>query len=742
MPLPSGAAGVKSGSPFMQAMGVRSTVMLLVAVIAIPFLMLAIVSAQRNLRFEQNAAEQRALTHARQLTARIDDLVGGVDDLLVVLAQTLSPDPADAAQNGARLARIGARLPPVYSQLRISTPQGAAIGHSTGVSPNIGGRKYFRDALLRPGLATGEPARSYRNGIWTMGFGRAIHDPAGKVLAVVSVTLRLEHLHQIFDDRGLPEGSILYVLSERGMVLARSADQEHWIGRDVSRLPTGKRALELKDGAELIVTREGTARLTGIASAKRVPWLAVIASPTESAFAGVRAEERRSLLLFLAACGFALVAGLMAARRLILPIRRITADAVAFGGGDLAHRSTVAAPAEMGVLARTFNRMADDMAARTASLETSEARYRSMFQSSPQPMWVVDRETLRFLAVNDAAMAQYGYSREEFLAMEGGDIRPPEEHGRFRAYLQTNVSGVRAAGVWRHRRKDGSLIEVEISTHELMFDGRPALHSALLDVTERLRMEREVRRLNLDLEERVRERTAELSATNRELEAFTYSVSHDLHNPLRAIDGFSKLLLDHPGMPEDSEARDYLERIRGAAQRMGGLIAALLNLSRVSRGTLRKTHVDLSALAAQAAEELQQQAPQRMVEWRIAPGLSVDGDAGLLRSVLSNLLGNAWKYTRNQPRPVIEFGLHADTAERAEFFVRDNGAGFDMAYSAKLFAVFQRLHSPAEFEGNGIGLATVQRIVERHGGSVRGEGRPGEGTTLYFSLPRQGQAPG
>ena len=726
----------------MQTMGVRSTVMLLVAVIAIPFLMLAIISAQRNLRFEQDAAEQRALTHARLLTARMDDLVGSVDDLLVALTQTLSPDPADAAQNDARLARIGARLPPVYSQVRISTPAGDVIGHSTGVSPNVLARKYFQDALQRPGLATGEPARSYRSGIWTMGFARAVHDPAGKVLAVVSITLRLEHLHQIFDGRGLPEGSILFLLSERGIVLARSADQERWIGTDVSRLPTGKRALELKDGAELIITQGGVARLTGVASAKKVPWLAVIASPTESAFAGVRAEERRTLLLFFGACGFALVAGLLAARRLILPIRRITADAVAFGGGDLAHRSTVRSPAEMGVLAKSFNRMADDMAARTASLATSEARYRSMFQSSPQPMWVIDRETMRFLAVNDAAMAQYGYSREEFMAMKGAEIRPPEEQGRFRAYLQTSGSGVRAAGVWRHRRRDGSLIEVEISTHDLLFDGRPALHSALLDVTERLRMEREVRRLNLDLEERVRERTAELSATNRELEAFTYSVSHDLHNPLRAIDGFSKLLLDHPEMPQDGEARDYLERIRAAAQRMGGLIAALLNLSRVSRGTLHKTHVDLSAMARQVAEELRQQAPQRRVEWRIAPGLGADGDAGLLRSVLGNLLGNAWKYTRNQPRPVIEFGLHGETADWLEFFVRDNGAGFDMAYSAKLFAVFQRLHSPAEFEGNGIGLATVQRIVERHGGRVRGEGRPGEGACIFFSLPRQDAAQG
>ncbi|HEY4374247.1 MAG TPA: PAS domain S-box protein [Burkholderiales bacterium] len=717
-------------------MGVRSTLVLLVAVIAVPFLALSVFSAQRNLHAEEAAAQERALTRARLLTARVDDLVGGVDNLLLAMMETLSTNPVDAAYNDQRLARIGEHLPPVFSQLRISTPQGTAIGHSVGLTQNVTSRRYFKQALTQTGLIVGDPARSFRNGTWTVGFARGVRDSAGRVLGVVSITLRLEQLHQILDSRGLPEGSMVYLLSERGIVLARSAEQEKWVGTDVSTRPTGRRALEMREGAELIVTNAGVARLTGVAAAKKVPWVAVVASPTETAFAQVRAEERLALILFCAACGFALVAGLLTARRLIRPIRRIAADALAFGGGDLAHRAVVAGPAEMRVLAQSFNRMADDMAARTASLEESEARYRAMFQSSPQPMWVFDRENFRFLAVNDATMALYGYSRAEFLTMKVSDIRPREDEARFRGFMQTRGSGMRAAGVWRHLRRDGSLVEVEVSTHDMLFEGRPALHSALLDITERLRMEREVRRLNSELEERVRARTAELSAINRELEAFTYSVSHDLHNPLRAIDGFSKLLLDHPGIRADGEASDFLDRIRAAAQRMGGLISALLNLSRVSRGTLRKSRVDLSALAQQVAEEVRQQAPEREVEWRIAPDLAIDGDAGLLRSVLGNLLGNAWKYTRDTERPVIEFGLSGESTGMREFFVRDNGAGFDMAYAGKLFAVFQRLHSPAEFEGNGIGLATVQRIVERHGGVVRGEGAPGAGACIYFALPR------
>jgi PAS domain S-box-containing protein len=722
-------------------MGVRSTLMLLVAVIAAPFLVLAIVNAERNLRGEQSAAEERALTRARLLAARVDDLVGSVDGLLLVLASTLSTDPADAPANARRLASIGAGLPPVYSQIRISTPDGSAIGHSTGATPNVGARKYFRDALARPGLAIGEPARSYRNALWTVGFARSVRDAGGQVRAVVSITLRLERMHEILDSRGLPAGSVIFLLSDQGIVLARSVDQEHWIGRDVSTYPTARRIQGNKEGVETITTAAEVERFTGYAAARTVPWFAVVASPTDAAFAAIRAEERFMLALFAGALGFALVAGWLAARGLVQPIRRITADALAFGGGDMTRRSQVDAPAEMGVLARTFNRLAADVAARTASLAASEARYRAMFESNPQPMWVLDQETLRFLAVNDAALAQYGYSREEFLAMPSSLLRPPEEEQRFLAHLARRAPGVGREASWRHRRKDGSLLDVEISTHDLLFDGRPALHSLVVDVTERTRMEREIRQLNLELEERVRARTAQLQSTNRELESFTYSVSHDLRSPLRAIDGFSKLLLDHTAGTLDAEAGGYLERIRAAAQRMGTLITDLLQLSRVSRGALTLTRVDLSAMARQIADELQDGAPERRVEWRIEPGLAAHGDAGLLRSVLDNLLGNAFKYSRKVPAAVIEFGRAAQGGGRTEFYVRDNGAGFDMAYAGKLFVVFQRLHSPAQFEGTGVGLATVQRIIERHGGAVSGEGRLGAGACFRFSLPERGAAP-
>lgn len=220
---------------------------------------------------------------------------------------------------------------------------------------------------------------------------------------------------------------------------------------------------------------------------------------------------------------------------------------------------------------------------------------------------------------------------------------------------------------------------------------------------------------------------------NRELEAFSYSVSHDLRAPLRRIDGFLELLLDHHAAALDAKAQGYLHRVRGAAQRMSELIDDLLELSRVERAEMRRARVDLSALTHAIASELQKGEPDRGVRLIVEDGLGADADPRLLRVVLENLLGNAWKFTRDAAQPTIEVGRTAEP--EAAFFVRDNGAGFDMTYASKLFVPFQRLHADSEFPGTGIGLTTVQRIVERHGGRVWAEGAVARGATMFFTLP-------
>jgi len=257
----------------------------------------------------------------------------------------------------------------------------------------------------------------------------------------------------------------------------------------------------------------------------------------------------------------------------------------------------------------------------------------------------------------------------------------------------------------------------------------------------------ELQRYAADLERRVEERThelqerneslrrnaAELLAANTELDAFAYSVSHDLRAPLRSIDGFSQILLEDYMEKLDEAGRESLQRVRAASQRMGTLIDDLLKLARVTRAEIRTEDVDLSGMAREIVADLQRTTPERQVDCEIAPGLKARGDTRLLRVALDNLLRNSWKYTLKQPAPRVEF-RSTDANGGRTFMVRDNGAGFDMKYADKLFGVFQRLHSAADFEGTGIGLATVRRIINRHGGRIWAEGAVDQGATFYFTL--------
>ena len=252
-------------------------------------------------------------------------------------------------------------------------------------------------------------------------------------------------------------------------------------------------------------------------------------------------------------------------------------------------------------------------------------------------------------------------------------------------------------------------------------------------VAERKFAEEQVRKLNSELELRVQQRTAQLEGTNKELEAFCYSVSHDLRAPLRTIRGFSEVLLEQYRPHLDARGQDYLRRTCDAGMQMDKLIEDLLKLSRVSRSELQQTDINLSAIAQEISKELAKNEPSRTVEFAIAPQVSAKGDERLLRLVIDNLLRNAWKFTRKTPDARIEFGR--SNMDASPIYVRDNGVGFDMAYVGKLFGVFQRLHSASEFAGSGVGLAIVQRIINRHGGRVWAEAKVNSGATFYFTLP-------
>ena len=343
----------------------------------------------------------------------------------------------------------------------------------------------------------------------------------------------------------------------------------------------------------------------------------------------------------------------------------------------------------------------------------------------------------RVASWNRGAVELFGYPLKEAVNLRVGDLVAADgrevmndwfdEALRGSPVLQVEVECSRA-GTERFTA-EFTLAPVRDETSEVI-----AVSLIARDITQRKQTEEELRRIQAELEQRVSKRTAALRAVNEELEAFTYSASHDLRAPLRGIDGFSQAILEDYSSVLDSSAIRYVERIRAGAQRMGEIIDALLMLSRITTTRLHLQRVDLGKLAREIVAELQEAEPGRQLELEVQPGLLVKADQQLMRIALQNLLGNAWKFTRERDPARIEVGKVGDGEENT-FFIRDNGAGFDMSYADKLFAPFQRIHHPSRFEGSGIGLGTVQRVISRHGGKVWGRGQPDAGATFYFQLP-------
>ena len=370
-----------------------------------------------------------------------------------------------------------------------------------------------------------------------------------------------------------------------------------------------------------------------------------------------------------------------------------------FGEGDFGVPIRVASRDELEDVAKQANHMAASLDRMGRESKKAEAKFRALMESAPDAMVIVDKDG-RIVLVNAQTEALFGHARDAVLG-ETLKALVPERPAAEDSYGQ---------------RKDGTEFPVEIRSSPLDTEDGALVSIAIRDITY--------------------QKTAEmaLKVANRELEAFSYSVAHDLRAPLRGMNGFATLLLEMYGEKLDAEGRDWLREIHLNAQKMGGLIDALLSLARVTRTELTAERVDLSAVVRAAARQLAAAEPHRSVEIVVQDDVQATVDPQLARALVENLLGNAWKFTSKVPAARVEFGI-TESESGPAFFVRDNGAGFDMAFASKLFGAFQRLHSAAEFAGTGIGLATVQRIVHRHGGRIWAEGSVNGGATFYFTLP-------
>jgi PAS domain S-box-containing protein len=373
-----------------------------------------------------------------------------------------------------------------------------------------------------------------------------------------------------------------------------------------------------------------------------------------------------------------------------------------------------------------------------SALRESELRFHDVVDAAGEFVWETDTKG-RYVYVSKRAEEIMGYSQDKLLGHSPTELMPPEERERLGTWFCEQIRAHKPFRGLEHIvvRPDGTPTWQRVSgVPRTDVRGRyQGYRGTSLDVTDRKRIEARLHQLNEELEQRVRARTTALERANRELEAFSYSVSHDLRAPLRSIEGFAAILQETQGARLDAEGQRCLERIRAGTMRMSELIEALIMLARIARFELNAQPVDVSAIARECIDDLKRHAPERQVEVTIEPGLVASADRYLVHSLLENLLGNAWKFTSRTPQARIELVRTGTSEGMLHLAVRDNGVGFDQSQAERLFTPFQRLHREADFPGTGIGLATAKRIVDRHGGTIRAESAPGRGAAFHFTLP-------
>lgn len=755
--------GVDTRTAWDPRRSLRAKVALGLAALGLIFTVLMAALAQRVYREELSRSAGRALAYSAQQVAgnlqlRLAERLVELQQIAARLSEPGALDDHNALRRGLEQISTGRSD---YVWLGIAGADGQVWAAKNGMlegrdvrqrpwyiagrtGPFVGDLHEAR--MLQPLLPPSADGEPYR----LIDLAAPVTDARGQLAAVVAAHLDwrwVESLQaHLLGEMAAEHGMESLIVTREGRVLGGPTSLR---GQNLSALQTSGRQSQSPsvqrwpDGRDYLTAWSTSPTHASDRAWSDLGWQIVLRQPLENALA-TGSELRRNLML--GGLVMVLLLGLSSWRlagRLARPLVRLAEVAKGLQSGDPVHFSDVRTGLhdEVGALAQALSRLDDMRCSEMRQRQQIAVRYETLIDHSPDAIYI--NEDGRVTLINQAGINLFGATHAaQLLGKTPYELFAPPDHAVIQARVHQLVDlGKPVPRIDQHIvRLDGQWVDVEVSAAPFETGGRRALIVILRDITQRkhaeqllAQREEALRQLNAELEQRVQARTAQLSTANQELDSFAYAVSHDLRAPLRAINGFAMAMEEDSGHLLDEAGHEHLRQIRWASQRMADLIDGLLTLSRTVRGALRHDQVDLSRLARDVLTELAQGDPEAATRWEVEPGIMLNGDARMISSAVGNLLGNAWKYSRHVADPVIRLSsVWADG--RCWVCIEDNGAGFDPAHAERLFKPFQRLHRQDEFTGLGIGLATVQRIVQRHGGDLTATGQPGQGARFCFTL--------
>ena len=717
--------------------GIRWYLVSLTLIVALPLALLSLARIATQTSEAQKIANREALRLARLVSARVDERIRTADALLLGLSVDLTIDGSRRSDFDSLLARALRVTPNRYANLYIADSTGTLIGSAQRVlaegdtSGALSAHKFFTRARGNQGYVVGDPVRStlLPGSPWIVALARPIRDGGNHFRGVVGVSLWLDSLSDVVSTSDLPGTPQIAIVDTTGLVIAESSNQ------DSMTRPRRMTFSQSNDSVQVgrFTDFDGQLRVASFTKSQSAPWLVNVGLLQSEATAAARSRRMNDFLLFNLTAGLAILVAWLMAQQIARPIRRLTEDANALTRGVTEHRTSVGGPLEIRFLGEAFNQMADTLQRRNLALADSERRYRLLFDSNPLPMWAWDADSRAILAVNEAAIEHYGYNRDKFLSLEITDLLAPSEMSRFKDLRLPFLESRQAAGVWVHKKADGTSVEMEIVTTSSRRLGRASWLSVGIDITARRAAERAL----TESEEQLRQ-----SQKMEAIGAFAGGIAHDFNNLLTGMLGYCDLALG--GMDSQHEAQADIEEVRNLALRGADLTRQILAVGR--KQVVQPTYVDPNEVIRGLMGLLRRVIGEDIaftVDLTENPG-SVFVDAGQLEQVLLNLAGNARDAMptggsmRIQTRPADETmmaNVGLSTGQKwIELSIEDTGTGMNPDVRERIFEPF--FTTKERGKGTGLGLALAYAMVAQAGGHIRVDTEAGVGSTFHLYLPQ------